>query len=188
MANHIFASFRCTRTTNWSCKRYQCSNSSITRRQQCYGYRLQWSCDELSSWTALDTRSIRPWGQKRIQGYSYLHHWRAQARYDDTCCIMCGSWWGFFSFKCGTPQLKQYFPHSLADILDRALSIVKVGDDTYEIGLHMADVAHFIKPHSPLDKEARARATVVEVVNKTVPMLPAELTSQVTNLVAGKDR
>ncbi|KAG2187329.1 hypothetical protein INT44_005015 [Umbelopsis vinacea] len=75
-----------------------------------------------------------------------------------------------------------------ADILDRALSIIKVGDDTYEIGLHMADVAHFIKPHSPLDKEARARATVVEVVNKTVPMLPAELTSQVTNFVAGKDR
>jgi protein SSD1 len=77
---------------------------------------------------------------------------------------------------------------SLADILDRALSIIKVGDDTYEIGLHMADVAHFIKPHSPLDKEARARATVVEVVNKTVPMLPTELTSQVTNFVAGKDR
>jgi protein SSD1 len=75
-----------------------------------------------------------------------------------------------------------------AAILDRALSITKVGDDTYEIGLHLADVAHFIKPHSPLDKEARARATVVEVVNKTVPMLPAELTTQVTNLEAGKDR
>jgi len=75
-----------------------------------------------------------------------------------------------------------------ADILDRALSISKVGDDTYEIALHVADVAHFIKPHSPLDKEARARATLVEVVNKSVPMLPTELTTQVTNLEAGKDR
>jgi exoribonuclease R len=75
-----------------------------------------------------------------------------------------------------------------AEILERALSVVKVGDDTYEVGLHIADVAHFIKPHSPLDKEARARATKVEVVNKTVSMLPLELIKQVTNLEAGKDR
>ncbi|CAM0142981.1 hypothetical protein VKS41_006268 [Umbelopsis sp. WA50703] len=75
-----------------------------------------------------------------------------------------------------------------SEILERALSVVKVGDDTYEVGLHIADVAHFIKPHSPLDKEARARATMVEVVNKTVSMLPLELIKQVTNLEAGKDR
>lgn len=66
--------------------------------------------------------------------------------------------------------------------------MAKVGDDTYEVGLHIADVAYFIKPHSPLDKEARARATMVEVVNKSVPMLPLEFTKQVTNFEAGKDR
>lgn len=65
-------------------------------------------------------------------------------------------------------------------IFEDGLSIVKLGDDTYEVGVHIADIAYFIKPHSPLDKEARARAVSVHLDQKNVPMLPTEL-SDVAN-------
>ncbi|KAI9347541.1 hypothetical protein BD770DRAFT_446516 [Pilaira anomala] len=61
-------------------------------------------------------------------------------------------------------------------IIEDGLSIIKLGDDTYEVGVHIADIAYFIKPHSPLDKEARARAVHVQIDQKDVPMLPTELT------------
>ncbi|KAI9033971.1 hypothetical protein CLU79DRAFT_726481 [Phycomyces nitens] len=73
-------------------------------------------------------------------------------------------------------------------VLDDAFSIEKLGDGLYEIGVHVSDVAYFIKPHSPLDKEARARAVRVELMHKNVPMLPTELTEQVTNLVPNESR
>ena len=63
-----------------------------------------------------------------------------------------------------------------------------MGDDTYEVGVHVSDVTHFIKAHSPLDKEARARAVRVELVHKAVPILPTEFTEQVTNLVPNEPR
>lgn len=65
-------------------------------------------------------------------------------------------------------------------IFEDGLSIIKLGDDTYEVGVHVADIAYFIKPHSPLDKEARARAVHVHLDQKDVPMLPTEL-SKVAN-------
>ncbi|OAD77467.1 hypothetical protein PHYBLDRAFT_96349, partial [Phycomyces blakesleeanus NRRL 1555(-)] len=73
-------------------------------------------------------------------------------------------------------------------VLDDAFSIEKLGDGLYEVGVHISDVAYFIKPHSPLDKEARARAVRVELMHKNVPMLPTELTEQVTNLVPNESR
>jgi protein SSD1 len=65
-------------------------------------------------------------------------------------------------------------------IFEDGLSIVRLGDDTYEVGVHVSDIAYFIKPHSPLDKEARARAVSVSLDQKEVPMLPTEL-SDVAN-------
>ncbi|KAI9495438.1 hypothetical protein BDB00DRAFT_813360 [Zychaea mexicana] len=75
-----------------------------------------------------------------------------------------------------------------AEVLDNAFSIQKLGDDTYEVGVHVSDVTHFIKAHSPLDKEARARAVRVELVHKSVPILPRELTEQITNLIPNEPR
>ncbi|KAL7316290.1 hypothetical protein PS15m_005403 [Mucor circinelloides] len=65
-------------------------------------------------------------------------------------------------------------------IFEDGLSIVRLGDDTFEVGVHVADISYFIKPHSPLDKEARARAVRVTLDQKEVPMLPTEL-SDVAN-------
>lgn len=72
--------------------------------------------------------------------------------------------------------------------MDNAISIQKIGEDIYDIGIHVSDVAHFIKPHSPMDKEARARAVRVELIHKFVPILPTDLTEKVTNLVANEKR
>ncbi|KAI9257683.1 hypothetical protein BY458DRAFT_588779 [Sporodiniella umbellata] len=60
-------------------------------------------------------------------------------------------------------------------LFEDGLSIVRLGDDTFEVGVHVCDVSYFIKPHSPLDKEARARGVQVHLDFKDVPMLPAEL-------------
>ncbi|KAI9301342.1 hypothetical protein BJ944DRAFT_252398 [Cunninghamella echinulata] len=75
-----------------------------------------------------------------------------------------------------------------SDVLDDALSVQKLGDDTYEVGVHISDVTYFIKANSPLDKEARARGVRVDLIHKAVPMLPTELTNKVTNLVANEVR
>ncbi|KAI9320685.1 hypothetical protein BX666DRAFT_1852183 [Dichotomocladium elegans] len=75
-----------------------------------------------------------------------------------------------------------------SEVLDNALSIQKIGADTFEVGVHVSDVAHFIKPHSPVDKEARARAIRVELIHKSVPILPKQFTEQVTNLIPDEAR
>lgn len=67
-----------------------------------------------------------------------------------------------------------------SNILEDGLSVVRLGDDTFEVGVHICDISHFIKPHSPLDKEARARGVRVELDQKQVPMLPDELVNAVS--------
>jgi protein SSD1 len=72
--------------------------------------------------------------------------------------------------------------------VDNALS-VKVNDDgTYDIGIHIADVSFFVKPNTPLDRDARKRATSVYLVQRVVPMLPPALSEQLCNLLPGHDR
>lgn len=56
--------------------------------------------------------------------------------------------------------------------LDDALSITKIDDETYEVGVHIADVSYFVEQGSALDKEARNRATSVYFVHLVIPMLP----------------
>ncbi|KAI8379477.1 uncharacterized protein BYT42DRAFT_568944 [Radiomyces spectabilis] len=73
-------------------------------------------------------------------------------------------------------------------VLDDALSIRVLENDLYEVGVHVSDVAYFIEPHSPLDKEARARSVQVDLLHTSVPMLPPVLTEQVTNLSPGQSR
>jgi protein SSD1 len=71
---------------------------------------------------------------------------------------------------------------------DSALS-VKVNDDgTYDIGIHVADVSFFVKPNTPLDRDARKRATSVYLVQRVVPMLPPALIEHLCSLLPGDDR
>lgn len=58
---------------------------------------------------------------------------------------------------------------------DDALSIRKLKDNLWEIGVHIADVTHYVKEGSIIDKEAEKRATSVYLVDRTIPMLPERL-------------
>jgi len=61
-------------------------------------------------------------------------------------------------------------------------------EELYEIGIHIADVSHYVKVGSALDEEARERGTSVYLVDRTIPMLPETLSSDLCSLVPHKDR
>lgn len=60
---------------------------------------------------------------------------------------------------------------------DDALSLQKLENGNWEVGVHIADVTHYLKPHSILDNEAVSRATSVYLVDRTIPMLPEVLSN-----------
>jgi ribonuclease R len=71
---------------------------------------------------------------------------------------------------------------------DDAISFKEIGKDLYEIGVHIADVSHYVKVGSALDVEARERGTSVYLVDRTIPMLPEILSNDLCSLVPHKDR
>ena len=71
---------------------------------------------------------------------------------------------------------------------DDAISFQELKKDEYEIGIHIADVSHYVKVGSALDLEARERGTSVYLVDRTIPMLPEELSNDLCSLVPDKDR
>ncbi|KAJ3033238.1 hypothetical protein HDV00_006560 [Rhizophlyctis rosea] len=72
--------------------------------------------------------------------------------------------------------------------LDDAVSCKPLGDGTFEVGVHIADVSYFVPPNTALDKEAMYRATTVYLVQKAIPMLPPLLCEQLCSLNPGVDR
>jgi len=71
---------------------------------------------------------------------------------------------------------------------DDAISIKPLENGKFEIGVHIADVSHYVKSGSLLDKEARKRATSVYLVDRVVPMLPEILSNNLCSLLPEKDR
>ncbi len=78
-------------------------------------------------------------------------------------------------------------PASARDF-DDALSLETDKKGNRILGVHIADVSHFVTPGSPLDKEAYRRSTSVYLVDKVVPMLPEQLSNGVCSLVPNEDR
>ncbi|MFI3317090.1 MAG: ribonuclease R [Rikenellaceae bacterium] len=65
---------------------------------------------------------------------------------------------------------------------DDALSVRRLSDTEWEIGVHIADVTHYVTPGSIIENEARERATSVYLVDRTIPMLPERLSNELCSL------
>lgn len=71
---------------------------------------------------------------------------------------------------------------------DDALSVRFLGEDLLEVGIHIADVSHYVRPGTELEKEAYRRATSVYLVDRTVPMLPEKLSNNLCSLRPNEDK
>ena len=71
---------------------------------------------------------------------------------------------------------------------DDALSFREIDEHTYEVGIHIADVSHYVQPGSAIDKEAQKRTTSVYLVDRTIPMLPEVLSNGLCSLNEGEEK
>jgi ribonuclease R len=72
--------------------------------------------------------------------------------------------------------------------LDDALSYKKLGENLWEIGVHIADVTHYVRPGGIIEKEAINRATSIYLVDRTIPMLPEKLSNKLCSLNPNTDK
>ncbi len=71
---------------------------------------------------------------------------------------------------------------------DDALSFRRMRNGNYEVGVHIADVSHYVKPGTAIDREAYERGTSVYLVDRTIPMLPEKLCNGVCSLRPNEDK
>ena len=71
---------------------------------------------------------------------------------------------------------------------DDALSVKKIKENIFEVGVHIADVSHYIQPNTTIDKEASERGCSVYLANKVIPMLPEKIANEICSLRPKEDK
>ncbi len=71
---------------------------------------------------------------------------------------------------------------------DDALSVRKISDNKWEVGVHIADVTHYVRPGDIIDAEAESRATSIYLVDRTIPMLPERLSNELCSLRPNEEK
>lgn len=71
---------------------------------------------------------------------------------------------------------------------DDAISLQKLPNGNWEVGVHIADVTHYVKPNTAIDDEAYKRATSVYLVDRTIPMLPERLSNDICSLRPNEEK
>ncbi len=71
---------------------------------------------------------------------------------------------------------------------DDALSLRQLGTNLWEVGVHIADVTHYVRPGDPIDTEAENRATSIYLVDRTIPMLPERLSNELCSLRPNEEK
>lgn len=71
---------------------------------------------------------------------------------------------------------------------DDAISLKKLSDGHYEVGVHIADVSHYVRPKTALDEEAYERATSVYLADRVLPMLPEKISNELCSLRPHEDK
>lgn len=71
---------------------------------------------------------------------------------------------------------------------DDAISYRRLANGNYEIGVHIADVTHYVQPNTIIDREAQSRATSVYLVDRTIPMLPEHLSNGICSLRPNEEK
>lgn len=74
------------------------------------------------------------------------------------------------------------------DSADDAITLEELEDDTWQLGIHIADVAHYVQPGTPLDRVAQRRGVSIYLGETVIPMLPEAITDNLCSLQPGKDR
>jgi ribonuclease R len=88
---------------------------------------------------------------------------------------------------CRSHEVVTIDPDDAKDF-DDAICLQRIGRDRYKLWVHIADVSHYVRPNTPLDREAQKRGNSTYLVDRVIPMLPEALSNELCSLKPAVDR